>query len=190
MIIKAASWFLALVVLTACVPAVIGAGALIGAGVLQERGISGEAADARIQTDISEKWLKYNIAMFNAIEIKVYDRRVLLMGFVRDDRDRADALRLAREVKGVREVIDEIQIGGKESILNEANDRWIAARVDTALTFGSGVRNLNYTTNILNGTVYVIGIARDEAELNRVVAVIKSVSGVKKIISYIEIRAT
>ena len=54
--------------------------------------------------------------------------------------------------------------------------------------FASQVRSVNYTIDTVNGSVYLIGSARTQAELDRVTEAARNVPDVKRVVSYVEIR--
>ena len=52
----------------------------------------------------------------------------------------------------------------------------------------SNVRSVNYTIETSNGSVYLIGSARSQAELDHATDLARNVGGVKRVVSYVEIR--
>jgi len=51
------------------------------------------------------------------------------------------------------------------------------------------IMNINYSVETVDGTVYLMGIAQDEAELQRVKNHAKDISGVRKIVSYVKMKS-
>jgi osmotically-inducible protein OsmY len=175
--------------LSGCILAAAGAGVWAGTAAAQDRGVGGQATDLRIASDISDRWFREEASkMYHNLSLKVYNRRVLVMGFAPNPDIKSRAIELARTVKGVRAVFDEIQIGDSGSFSDTARDRWIETQLDSQLTFAENVRNMNYATHVINGTVYIIGIATDDRERQRVMWLVRRVSGVKKVLSFIEVR--
>jgi osmotically-inducible protein OsmY len=174
--------------LSGCIAAAAGAGLWAGTASVQDRGIGGQAIDVRIHTDISDRLYREDLKLHDNITLKVYNRRVLMMGFAPSAEVKRRAVELAREVKGVREIFDEIQIGNATSISDRARDQWIETQLDSQLTFAENVHNMNYATQVINGTVYIIGIAQDEREMQRVLWLVRRVAGVKRVLSFIEVK--
>ena len=85
--------------------------------------------DATIKLNISAKFLSSNKNLFLNIDIKVTEGRVLLTGIVDTQEIRIEAVRKVWEVDGVREVINEIEIGSKTTRKEYANDLWITTQV-------------------------------------------------------------
>ena len=59
----------------------------------------------------------------------VIEGRVLLTGIVDTQEIRIETVRKVWEVEGVREVINEIEIGNKTTIKEYANDLWIQLKL-------------------------------------------------------------
>jgi osmotically-inducible protein OsmY len=101
---------------------------------------------------------------------------------------KAQAQELASQVKGVRAVYNEIEVAPSESVWNSAKDAWITSRVRSDLVFNSHIRSVNYTIETVNRSVYLIGSARNQAELDSATTMARYVPGVKRVVSYVDIR--
>jgi osmotically-inducible protein OsmY len=180
---------MAALLLQGCVPLVVG-GAAAGAGYAagQERGPVTQAKDVAIKAQIADRWGNFNPDMAAALSTSVYDGKVLITGNVKDPEWRVDAVRLAWQVDGVKEVHSEIEVSDKSSLMDDARDTWVTTRLRSALTFDPSVRSLNYTIETVNGTVYLIGSARTQAELDRVTNHARTVPNVRKVVTYVDIR--
>ena len=58
----------------------------------------------------------------------------------------------------------------------------------TELTFNPNVRSVNYTIETANKSVYLIGSARSQAELDIATNAARTTPDVKRVVSYVEIR--
>src|SRR4051812_23832739 len=96
-------------VLSGCVGAAVGAGATVGVAAAQERGISGAVSDTVIKATINDLWFKNSLAIFSKLSLTVNEGRVLITGVVQNPEHRVEAVRLAWQAKGVKEVINEIR---------------------------------------------------------------------------------
>ena len=76
----------------------------------------------------------------------------------------------------------------REGAWQGVRDTWISAQIRSNLVFNSQVRSVNYTIDTVNGSVYLIGSARTQAELDRVTDAARNVPYVKRVVSYVEIR--
>ena len=52
----------------------------------------------------------------------------------------------------------------------------------------SNIRSVNYTVETVDHSVYLIGSARSEAELDHATDLARNVRGVRRVVSYVEIR--
>ncbi len=170
----------------ACDPvtgAVVGAGAEVGVAAGEERGVGGALTDTKIQTQIDGLYLDKSVDMFRDVTVTVQEGRVDLTGKVKTPEERVEAVRLAWQASGVRQVIDDIQVTDQSSLIDYGRDVRIATTLRTRLLFDSNVRNINYSVDVVNGTVYLMGIAQDQDELDRVIAYARDIGGVRKVIN-------
>jgi osmotically-inducible protein OsmY len=179
------------VVLGGCPAAIVaGLGAAGGAGYAanQERGTGGTVDDLKIKTNIQNAWLQTNPLMQRDLNVTVYEGRTLLTGTAPNPEFKAQAKEVASRVQGVRAIYDEIEVAPAESAWDSAKDTWITSRVRTELTFNPNVRSVNYTIETANKSVYLIGSARSQAELDIATTAARTTPDVKRVVSYVEIR--
>lgn len=163
-----------------------GAGATLGIAAAREGGVSGTASDVRIKALISEKWFRYDLETFSKLNVTVDQGRVLITGVVQSPEDRVEAVRLAWQVEGVREVMNEIRLADSEGVQGYVRDTWITTRLRTTITFDSEVHSINYSIETVQGTVYLMGVAQSRAELDRVIELARTIPHVKQVISYVK----
>jgi len=174
--------------LSSCAVAVVGAGGAVGMGAAQERGFEAAVDDAKIKTDISASYVDKNFGLYRDITIDVSEGRVMLTGSVDKPDTHDDAVKIAWQTAGVRQVIDEIQVTSQGGFKSGVDDAWIANKLRTQLMFDGAVRNVNYTVEVENGVVYLFGIAQDQTELDRVIAAARDIADVKKIINHVVLK--
>ncbi len=175
-------------VLGACTPVVVGAGVVAGVGASQERGPEGAAADTKIRLEINRLWLEESTSLYGKINLQVQERRVLLTGQVPAPEARVTAVRLAWQAEGVAEVINEIELGDKSSLLDAARDEWIAAELRARLLADRAIASINYSIETVNGSVYLIGVAQDQAELDRALAHARDIAYVRRVLNYMRLK--
>jgi osmotically-inducible protein OsmY len=163
-----------------------GAGAALGIASAKEGGIASSATDLRIKAAISEKWFSYKVDTFTKLNLTVDQGRVLVTGTVQNPDDRVEAVRLAWQVSGVKQVINEIRVANSDGIQGFVKDGWITTRLRTAMTFDRDIQSINYTIDTVQGTVYLMGVAHSQAELDKVVALARTIPGAKQVISYVK----
>ncbi len=182
-----AAMFAALLLLAACTPTgvVVSVGTTAGIAVSEERGIKGAARDVGIRIKINDLWLKADLEMLNKVSLQIYEGRVLLAGRVPTQKMADEAARLAWQPGNVREVINEIQVKPDAGIEAFARDALINARLDSGLLFTDNISSINYSTRAIAGTVYLLGVAQSQAELDQVFQVTRNIPDVKGVISHV-----
>lgn len=155
---------------------------------LQERGIDGAGEDIAIRAQINQLWLERDHEMHLRLTLQVWDRRVLVAGVVSEAAQREAAITLARSASGVREVIDAVETGTVRDIARYSTDKQVEKDIELRLFFTREVDSINYSVQVVNGGVYLLGTAQDAAELARVLAVVRDVGGVRRISNHVLLR--
>ena len=160
-----------------------------GAVVAESDRSVGEAVDdVTIKIKIAEKYAKSKSGIFLDIDSSVRLGVVLLTGIVEDQETRIEAVKLVWEVNGVEEVINEIEIGNKQNIKQYSQDLWISSNVKTKTLIEIGLSMMSYNFETINGKVYIMGVADNSEQANKIIDVIKTIKGVKEISNHIIIR--
>lgn len=154
---------------------------------MQERGISGAAEDAAIYTRVNGLLIEDDLALYSKIGIEVVEGRVLLTGVVPDADTRIRAVRLAWQAKGVREIINEIVVDKADSAA-KAQDAWIAAQLSGRLLFDKEIASINYSVDAVRGVVYLMGVAQNQDELDKVLRHARDIKYVRRIVNYVRLR--
>lgn len=176
--------------LSGCDPVGIaaGVGATVGVAAAQEGGVKGATTDAAIRVSITDLWLKNSVDLYRRVGMTVKEGRVLLTGSVPTPDMRVDAVRLAWQAEGVRQVINEIKIENGGGVTGYVSDSWITSTIRTHLTFDKYIQSINYSVETVGATVYIMGIAQDQKELDRVLDYARNTKYVKDVVSYVRLR--
>jgi osmotically-inducible protein OsmY len=166
--------------LSGCMGAAVGAGAAVGVKAAQEGGIGAALSDTGIKLQINELWFRYDMEMFAKLNLTVNQGRVLITGVVQKPEARVEAIRLAWQANGVREVINEIRVANSSGVTGFARDTWITARLRATLTFDRSIMSINYSIDTVQGIVYLMGVAQNQGELNRVIGIARTIPDVKQ----------
>jgi osmotically-inducible protein OsmY len=165
------------------------AGAIAGTMAAQERGLEGGVSDNALALAINDAWLQHDPAIWRKVSTSIHEGVVVLTGSVtyRETADRAEAI--TRGVPGVRAVVNHITVEPGRGIGTAVSDRWITTRLRVALTFAADINAVNYAIDTVSGTVFLSGIARDQREVERVVALARGTSGVREVVTAIRLRS-
>lgn len=174
--------------MAACTPLGMATGAAAGVGTAasKEGGLSGAFTDAGIKAKINDAWLQYDISTFSKLSTTVNQGRVLLTGVVQNPEDRVEAVRLVWQVPGVKQVMNEIRVADSEGAPGFVRDTWITTRLRTALTFEKNVQSLNYSIDTVQGVVYLMGVAMNQQELDKVLQIARTIPNVKQVVNYVK----
>jgi osmotically-inducible protein OsmY len=173
--------------LAACGPTgiLVGAGATAATASQTEKGFQSAATDLRIRTEINHYLFQKDVELFSAVALSVENGRVLLTGAVEKPDNRVEATRLAWKAPGVREVINEIQVRDSASLVDRAKDILINKRLQGTLLLDNDIKSINYSSDAVNGVVYLFGVARSQTELDRVINHARNIEYVMKVVSYV-----
>lgn len=171
--------------LTACAPALVGVGTAAVAASSTEKGFSTSVSDNVIKTKLADRFLRDDVDLVQGVSVSVNEGAVLLTGIVATQEKKINATRLAWEIKGVREVVNEIEVTDSTSIKTKAKDFAAAAQFRLKIIGDSNVSSLNYSVDVVDGVVYLSGVAENEEERARVVALAQELPFAKKVVDYI-----
>lgn len=177
-------------IVSGCATVTMTAATTGGVVLSQERSPGNAIDDFTIWSEISHLYLQEHIDDILArVDVKVIEGRVHLTGVVKEPSHRIDAVRLAWQPKGVKEVINEVEVSEKgRSIKEYARDQWIDAQIESKILLEKGVRSLNYSIEVVRGNVYVMGIAQDITELKKVTYLASHTLHVKKVTSHVRLK--
>jgi osmotically-inducible protein OsmY len=173
---------LAAPVLSGCLAAAVGGAAATGAALTQERSLGSAISDFNIQARIEKKLLEYDSKTFRKVGTEVVEGRVLLTGRVATREERVDAAAIAWTTNGVREVVNELEVGASRGFGG------FSTRIEARLFGDAGVEQENYNIETVNRTVYIFGIAQSEAELDRVIVHCRGVKGVRRVVPHVRMK--
>jgi osmotically-inducible protein OsmY len=171
--------------LSGCVNAAIGIGTAAVAASTTEKGLSTSVSDSVIQAKLSDSFIQTSQSLFLNVETSVNNGSVLLTGKLKTQDEKITATRLSWEIKGVREVINEIQLSGTSSLKSSAKDLAASAQLRAALIRDPEISSLNFSIDVVNGIVYLSGVAETEQERERVIAHAQELRFAKQVVSYI-----
>lgn len=176
-----------------CVPVVGalggGAAAVVGA---QERSAGAALDDATVNIRVQGRLLREDPGLFAKVGVEVVEGRVLLTGVVNQEEAKKKAGQITWETQGVKEVLNELQVRPKGRLLDAVRDAGvdagITARLRYQLAVNENIYDINYDIETVNGTVYLLGIARSDQELTAVTEIARNISGVTAVVSHVRIK--
>ena len=171
--------------LTSCIETAVGLGTAAVAASTTEKGFSTSVSDTVIAAKLTDKFIQNDSSLVTGVESSVSNGAVLMTGKLDTQDQKILATRLAWEIKGVKEVINEIQIVSDKSLKTTAKDLAASAQLRAALIGDQEISSLNYSIDVVNGIVYLSGVAANEKERERVITHAQALRFAKKVVNYI-----
>jgi len=153
----------------------------------QTRGLGGYVSDGELRTRYHFALFDHDHKLFYYVKSNAYEGRLLLTGSVPTAAMQEEAVRIAWQVQGVQSVINEITVCETQGFMQTAHDKWIATKLNTILFFDEKVNSRNYEILVVDGTVFLVGVAKSQKELEAAIKRAQGVSGVKKVVSYVRV---
>jgi osmotically-inducible protein OsmY len=166
----------------------VAGGAAIGVAAAQDRSVGAAVDDTTAYSIIKSQLLAKNLREFSEVDVQVVNGLVLLTGRVASPELRVEAERIAWSAKDVIDVANELNIERAGGFFANLNDEWITKQVQAQHIASARVRAININVETYNGVVYLLGTTRSEDELRAAAEIAANTTGVKQVVSYLEIR--
>lgn len=155
--------------LSGCVAAaVVGAGATVGTAAASDRGVDGAARDVQIDAGVRKALGNAGHNLFRDANITVRERRVLLTGAVESEAAKQAGAEAASHVEYVVQVINRMEVNPNHSMHDSLTDTAIKNDISGHMLIDAQVKSRNYQIDVVDGHVYIMGIAENAAERKRV----------------------
>lgn len=179
-----------------------------GKKAFEDRSTGDQVTDVKLAGSIASDLGSKDKGLLLDVSTDVWEQRVLLTGTVSDPRVKDEIAAMVRGDARVRNLYDEIQVVSpeeqaarrkaaqeqeqgepkREGVQQTVNDLWIETKISARLLTEPDVRSVNYRWRSVRNRVYLIGRARSEAELQRVLDICQAVDGVVAVKHFVEIR--
>lgn len=143
--------------------------------------------DSGLRREVESRWRETG-GLDARLRVEVRDARALLTGRAANADERVTAIRMAWQVDGLKEVINEIEIGDESRLSDKAADMWITAQLRKDLMTDPEITSRNYTIETVNQVIYLMGRARSPQELERVRNHAREIARVRRVVSHVQVR--
>ena len=163
-------------ILTACSPVnvITSTGATLGNLALSDGGFDMSKNDTAINFEVSKRLAEATLKYSVKVDVEVHEGRVLLTGHVDSEEQRIQATQIAWGVATVQEVINEIQVLPPLSFTQVSKDSFYEGKIRGSISFNKNINVVNYKISVINGHVYIIGVALSKEERQLVIAYIRN----------------
>ena len=183
LIVVFSSWLL-----SSCSQVIVGGATSTSMVILQERSAKQAAIDILIKAKIEEAMFSNDYdKLFSKVRVIVYEGRVLLVGTVVDDSIKENAYQISWYTKNVKEVANYITIG-KNDLIDYVKDTRISLELRAKMLTDKEVSEVNFSVTTENRILYLVGIAQNNKELDKVIKHASNIAGVKKIVNLIRLK--
>lgn len=125
---------------------------------------------------------------YGDIDLTVYEGRLMLTGTMKSEEGHRKLIENAWKADGVDQVIDEVLIGDGTSIGQGFEDSRIDASLRARLIGDGNLKSGQFKASVSKGVVYLLGVTRNEADLNAALDIARSISGVEKVVSHVLVK--
>jgi osmotically-inducible protein OsmY len=148
--------------------------------------IDDETAEVTIAVNLKKASPELKASNLN---IKVYNGVVLVSGQVPSEEARKTAEQVATQHRGVKRVVNQLEIAGKATVISDINDLTITTQIKALVLRDLG-REVYQRTLITteNSVVYVMGFVTktEAAALENVVSTVRGVKRIVRVFEYID----
>ena len=178
-----------LFILQSCTPIIGIIGVASIGSVAKEKGIGTSITDGIIKSKISNKIFSWNQDAHGKTTLSVDNGSVLITGKTKNSQNKIQITRLAWEIKGVKEVNNELQISDISNIKNIARDIASRAEIRARIMADKRINSLNFSLDVVNDKAYLSGLAKSKEEMKLVKDYASSSRFVSEVFNYITINS-
>jgi osmotically-inducible protein OsmY len=139
-------------------------------------------ADLGLELAVSRVWLDVSRTRFARLDADANAGTVLVTGEVRSAADHIEALRLVWSLPKVRAVRADIEIASGEALNMD-----LASTIAGRLSEDPAVHAAGFSIEVVDDSVYVLGRAANQAELNRVIRHARAAGNVRRVVTLVQI---
>ena len=187
LLVKIVNLLIIFLLVNSCTIVLSTAGSLVGNATTSTRGFSGTIEDTYLMSKIVSKITLMKLSNFSNITVSVINGKVLLAGNIENQEKRLELIKKVWWIDGVKEVLNELEIGPRTSFSEKAEDFVFEAKIEKRLLFEPGIFSNNYSVDVVNGKVYVMGISSDIEEKTKVENFLNNMNDIKKLILLLDI---
>lgn len=172
---------------------------------LEDRTGNDQWQDTQIKSGILGEFSKVNHTYLMDVNIDIWEQNVMVTGMVDSKGKYYDVMSLVKQDNRIKTVYDHLVIADQETIdayhraedeygknavptdsaTQSVSDVWIESQIKALLLAEKGVSSVNYRWQSVQNVVYIMGEAQSDAELEKVLSIVRRIKGVTKVVSHI-----
>ncbi|CAM3542278.1 BON domain-containing protein [Thalassospira profundimaris] len=172
---------------------------------LEDRTGNDQWQDTQIKSGILGEFSKVDHTYLMDVNIDIWEQNVMVTGMVDSKGKYYDVISLVKQDNRIKTVYDHLVIADQETIdayhraedeygknavptdsaTQSVSDVWIESQIKALLLAEKGVSSVNYRWQSVQNVVYIMGEAQSDAELEKVLSIVRRIKGVTKVVSHI-----
>ncbi len=173
--------------LSGCTAAVVG-GAVAGTSVALDKRTTGDyVEDQNIKTKFAHLYYEdKELSKQTHVNFTSYNRQVLITGEVLNEKQKQKLTEIARDIKNVRHIFNEVVIGTPTSLSSRTEDAFITSKIKASVLAkieeldGAQVKVVTE-----NRVVFLMGLLNHQ-QADKVTEIARTTDGVKKVVKLFE----
>ena len=150
-------------------------------GVTDERSLGTMVDDSVISATVKIKMISDNSVKARQIDVDVLNGVVYLIGLVGSSSQKKMATDIAKGIKGVRRVENQLVIG-KTNVNQISNDIILTSKIRIQLLKDMDIRSTNIDVDTYNNIITLTGIVKSKKEKKKTLVIVQKVGGDRKIV--------
>lgn len=183
----AAAALVALLSLSGCAVALVGATAVGISSATDSRTVGTQVDDQAIEIKVIARLKGEEQLADSRVQVVSFNRAVLLIGQVPQAHLAQLARQLTAEVEGVQQVHNELRTADVISFKTISNDSWITSKIKAKFVTDEAIDPSKIKVVTENGEVFLMGLV-DRTMARQAVEVARNTNGVKRVIDAFETR--
>lgn len=173
--------------LQGCLPFFAGSAVATGAAAMHDRRTAGKLLDDQTIEIKARKAISAEDTLSGESHVNVvsFNGILLLVGQIASEEDRDRVVAAVWNISGIREVVDQLEIGTPTRLLDRSNDTLITSQVKTKLLTAKDTSGSHIKVVTENKVVYLMGLVTP-AEAERATDVARRSRGVEKVVKVFE----
>lgn len=167
--------------ISGCAGVLVLGAAATGYVVYDKRSLQDIDVDYTINNDVRQALQKEESLNSSHWVVDSFNQIVFLGGQTQSASNRFLAERIAKRVKGVKRVYNEMTIGDNSSLKQRAKDTWISGEIRTRMLAKKGLKSGSIKVIVEDGSVYLMGSV-DHDQANIAVDIARRIEGVKRVV--------
>ncbi len=167
--------------LCSCAGVVLLGAAATGLVVYDKRSLQEMDVDYTINNDVRVALQQEERLSSSHWVVDSFNQIVFLGGQTPTGANRMLAESIARKIKGVKRVYNEMTVGANSSMKQRAKDSWLLSEINARMLARKGLKSGSIKVIVENGVVYLMGaVSHDQANL--AVDIARHIEGVRRVV--------